>query len=224
MISLSNICKGYAGDTYKITALENITIDIHDGDFVSIMGRSGSGKTTLLNILGFLDKPTSGKFIYDDMDVSDLSMKKMWKLRRENIGFVFQNFALIENNTVFENTILPLQAVNVPRKQAIKMTNEILTSLGIYDLKKKYPGQISGGQKQRVAIARALIANPKMILADEPTGALDSETGNEIMDIFKEINKEGKTVVIVTHDEKISAKTKRRIRLEESKIVEDICL
>lgn len=208
MISLSNICKVYAGDTYKITALENITIDIHDGDFVSIMGRSGSGKTTLLNILGFLDKPTSGKFIYDDMDVSDLSMKKMWKLRRENIGFVFQNFALIENNTVFENTILPLQAVNVPRKQAIKMTNEILTSLGIYDLKKKYPGQISGGQKQRVAIARALIANPKMILADEPTGALDSETGNEIMDIFKEINKEGKTVVIVTHDEKISAKTK----------------
>lgn len=224
MISLSNICKVYTGDTYKITALENITIDIHDGDFVSIMGRSGSGKTTLLNILGFLDKPTSGKFIYDDMDVSDLSMKKMWKLRRENIGFVFQNFALIENNTVFENTILPLQAVNVPRKQAIKMTNEILTSLGIYDLKKKYPGQISGGQKQRVAIARALIANPKMILADEPTGALDSETGNEIMDIFKEINKEGKTVVIVTHDEKISAKTKRRIRLEESKIVEDICL
>lgn len=224
MISLSNVCKVYAGDTYKITALDNITIDIHDGDFVSIMGRSGSGKTTLLNILGFLDKPTSGRFVYDDIDVSDLSMKKMWKLRRDNIGFVFQNFALIENNTVFENTILPLQAINVPRKQAIKMTNEILTSVGIYDLKKKYPGQISGGQKQRVAIARALIANPKMILADEPTGALDSETGNEIMDIFKEINKEGKTVVIVTHDEKIAAKTKRRIRLEESKIVEDIYL
>lgn len=224
MISLSNVCKVYAGDTYKITALDNITIDIHDGDFVSIMGRSGSGKTTLLNILGFLDKPTSGRFVYDDIDVSDLSMKKMWKLRRDNIGFVFQNFALIENNTVFENTILPLQAINVPRKQAIKMTNEILTSVGIYDLKKKYPGQISGGQKQRVAIARALIGNPKMILADEPTGALDSETGNEIMDIFKEINKEGKTVVIVTHDEKIAAKTKRRIRLEESKIVEDIYL
>lgn len=136
------------------------------------MGRSGSGKTTLLNILGFLDKPTSGRFIYDDMDVSDLSMKKMWKLRRENVGFVFQNFALIENNTVFENAILPLQATNVPRKQAIKMTNEILKRVGIYDLKKKYPGQISGGQKQRVAIARALIGNPKMILADEPTGAL----------------------------------------------------
>lgn len=136
------------------------------------MGRSGSGKTTLLNILGFLDKPTSGRFIYDDMDVSDLSMKKMWKLRRENVGFVFQNFALIENNTVFENAILPLQATNVPRKQAIKMTNEILKRVGNYDLKKKYPGQISGGQKQRVAIARALIGNPKMILADEPTGAL----------------------------------------------------
>lgn len=224
MISMSNICKVYTGDTYKITAIDNISLVINDGEFVSIMGRSGSGKTTLLNILGFLDKPSSGEFIYDGMDVSDLSMKKMWKLRRENIGFVFQNFALIENNTVFENTILPLQAVNVPRKQAIKMTNEILERVGIYDLKKKYPGQISGGQKQRVAIARALIGNPKIILADEPTGALDSDTGNEIMDIFKEINKEGKTVVIVTHDEKIASKTKRIIRLEQSKILEDILL
>ncbi len=221
MISMSNVCKIYAGDTYKITALEDINIDICDGEFVSIMGRSGSGKTTLLNILGFLDKPTSGTFLYDDLDVSDLSMKKMWKLRRENVGFVFQNFALIENNTVFENTILPLQAINIPRKQAIQRTNEILTKVGIYNLKKKYPGQISGGQKQRVAIARALIGNPKLILADEPTGALDSETGNEIMDIFEEINKEGKTVIIVTHDEKIAAKTRRCIRLEQSKVLED---
>lgn len=221
MISMSNVCKIYAGDTYKITALEDINIDICDGEFVSIMGRSGSGKTTLLNILSFLDKPTSGTFLYDDLDVSDLSMKKMWKLRRENVGFVFQNFALIENNTVFENTILPLQAINIPRKQAIQRTNEILTKVGIYNLKKKYPGQISGGQKQRVAIARALIGNPKLILADEPTGALDSETGNEIMDIFEEINKEGKTVIIVTHDEKIAAKTRRCIRLEQSKVLED---
>lgn len=222
MISMSEVCKVYSGDTYKITALDKVSIDIQDGEFVSIMGRSGSGKTTLLNIIGFLDKPTSGSFVFDDVDASDLSVKKMWKLRRENIGFVFQNFALIENNTVFENTILPLQAVNVPRKQAITMANEILTRVGIYDLKKKYPGQISGGQKQRVAIARALIGNPKIILADEPTGALDSETGNEIMDIFKEINKEGKTVIVVTHDEKIAAKTKRCIHLEEAKVVEDV--
>lgn len=222
MIRMSEVCKVYSGDTYKITALDKVSIDIQDGEFVSIMGRSGSGKTTLLNIIGFLDKPTSGSFVFDDVDASDLSVKKMWKLRRENIGFVFQNFALIENNTVFENTILPLQAVNVPRKQAITMANEILTRVGIYDLKKKYPGQISGGQKQRVAIARALIGNPKIILADEPTGALDSETGNEIMDIFKEINKEGKTVIVVTHDEKIAAKTKRCIHLEEAKVVEDV--
>lgn len=222
MISMSEVCKVYSGDTYKITALDKVSIDIQDGEFVSIMGRSGSGKTTLLNIIGFLDQPTSGSFIFDDVDASDLSVKKMWKLRRENVGFVFQNFALIENNTVFENTILPLQAVNVPRKQAIAMANEILTRVGIYDLKKKYPGQISGGQKQRVAIARALIGNPKIILADEPTGALDSETGNEIMDIFKEINKEGKTVIVVTHDEKIAAKTKRCIHLEEAKVVEDV--
>lgn len=224
MISMTKICKVYAGDTYRITALNDINIDIDDGEFVSIMGRSGSGKTTLLNILGFLDKPTSGSFIFDNVDVSDISIKNMWKLRRKNVGFVFQNFALIENNTVFENTILPLQAINIPRKQAIKMTDEILERVGIYELKKKYPGQISGGQKQRVAIARALIANPKIILADEPTGALDSETGNEILDIFKEINKEGKTVVIVTHDEKIAAKTKRCIKLEGGKVLEDMLL
>lgn len=224
MIKMSNICKVYAGDTYRITALDGINVDINDGEFVSIMGRSGSGKTTLLNILGFLDKPTSGSFVFDDVDVSDISVKNMWKLRRKNVGFVFQNFALIENNTVFENTILPLQAINTPRKQAIKMADEILERVGIYDLKKKYPGQISGGQKQRVAIARALIGNPKIILADEPTGALDSETGNEIMDIFKEINKEGKTVVIVTHDEKIAAKTNRCIRLENAKVLEDVLI
>lgn len=222
MIRMSNICKVYAGDTYRITALDDINLDINNGEFVSIMGRSGSGKTTLLNILGFLDKPTSGCFIFDNVDVSEISVKKMWKLRRKNVGFVFQNFALIENNTVFENTILPLQAINIPCKKAIKRTEEILERVGIYDLKNKYPGQISGGQKQRVAIARALIGNPKIILADEPTGALDSETGNEIMDIFKEVNKDGKTVVIVTHDEKIAAKTKRCIRLEDAKVLEDI--
>lgn len=224
MIKMSNICKVYAGDTYRITALDGINVDINDGEFVSIMGRSGSGKTTLLNILGFLDKPTSGSFVFDDVEVSDISVKNMWKLRRKNVGFVFQNFALIENNTVFENAILPLQAINTPRKQAIKMADEILERVGIYDLKKKYPGQISGGQKQRVAIARALIGKPKIILADEPTGALDSETGNEIMDIFKEINKEGKTVVIVTHDEKIAAKTNRCIRLENAKVLEDVLI
>lgn len=221
MIRLENIQKLYEGDTYKIQALENITLTIGEGEFVSIMGRSGSGKTTLLNIIGFLDTATGGSFVFDGEDVSHISGKKLWKYRRENIGFVFQNFALIDHNTVLENVLLPLQAVNVPGKEALKRANTLLERMEITELKHKYPGQISGGQKQRVAIARALIGNPKIILADEPTGALDADTAEEIMKIFQEIHAQGKTVVIVTHDDKIAQKTERLIRLEKANIVED---
>lgn len=221
MIQLENIQKFYEGDTYKIQALENITLTIGEGEFVSIMGRSGSGKTTLLNIIGFLDTATGGSFVFDGEDVSHISGKKLWKYRRENIGFVFQNFALIDHNTVLENVLLPLQAVNVPGKEALKRATTLLERMEIAELKHKYPGQISGGQKQRVAIARALIGNPKIILADEPTGALDADTAEEIMKIFQEIHAQGKTVVIVTHDDKIAQKTKRLIRLEKANIVED---
>ena len=221
MIQLENISKVYEGDTYKIQALQDITLTIEKGEFVSIMGRSGSGKTTLLNIIGFLDTATSGFFKFGENDVSHISSKKLWKFRRENIGFVFQNFALIDHNTVLENVVLPLQAMNVSGKEALKKANILLERMGIADMNHKYPSQISGGQKQRVAIARALVANPPIILADEPTGALDVGTAEEIMQIFREINEQGKTVVIVTHDDKIAAKTKRLIRLETAKIVED---
>lgn len=221
MIRIENINKIYEGDTYKIQALKNISLNINEGELVSIMGRSGSGKTTLLNIIGFLDTPTSGKFYFGDMDVSQISAKRLWKYRRENIGFVFQSFALIEHNSVFENVMLPLEARNISRKEARKIVDELLERVGIRELRNKYPAQISGGQKQRVAIARALAANPRLVLADEPTGALDADTGNEILNLFKEINEQGKTVIIVTHDEKIAAKTKRLIRLEQSVIVDD---
>mgnify|MGYP004457681131 FL=1 len=221
MIRLENINKLYEGDTYKIQALQGITLTIGEGEFVSIMGRSGSGKTTLLNIIGFLDTATSGTFLFGGKDVSHISSKNLWRYRRENIGFVFQNFALIDHNTVLENVILPLQAMNVSRREAVKKADRLLDRMGIAEMKHKYPSQISGGQKQRVAIARALVADPKIILADEPTGALDADTAAEIMQIFQEIHAQGKTVVIVTHDDKIAAKTNRLIRLEKGTIVED---
>lgn len=221
MIRLENINKLYEGDTYKIQALQDITLTIGEGEFVSIMGRSGSGKTTLLNILGFLDTTTSGTFLFGGKDVSHISSKNLWRYRRENIGFVFQNFALIDHNTVLENVILPLQAMNVSRREAVKKADRLLDRMGIAEMKHKYPSQISGGQKQRVAIARALVADPKIILADEPTGALDADTAEEIMQIFQEIHAQGKTVVIVTHDDKIAAKTNRLIRLAKGTIVED---
>lgn len=221
MIRLENINKLYEGDTYKIQALQDITLTIGEGEFVSIMGRSGSGKTTLLNIIGFLDTATSGTFLFGGKDVSHISSKNLWRYRRENIGFVFQNFALIDHNTVLENVILPLQAMNVSRREAVKKADHLLDRMGIAEMKHKYPSQISGGQKQRVAIARALVADPKIILADEPTGALDADTAEEIMQIFQEIHAQGKTVVIVTHDDKIAAKTNHLIRLEKGTIVED---
>ena len=221
MIRLENINKLYEGDTYKIQALQDITLTIGEGEFVSIMGRSGSGKTTLLNIIGFLDTATSGTFLFGGKDVSHISSKNLWRYRRENIGFVFQNFALIDHNTVLENVILPLQAMNVSRREAVKKADRLLDRMGIAEMKHKYPSQISGGQKQRVAIARVLVADPKIILADEPTGALDADTAEEIMQIFQEIHAQGKTVVIVTHDDKIAAKTNRLIRLEKGTIVED---
>lgn len=166
MIRLENINKLYEGDTYKIQALQDITLTIGEGEFVSIMGRSGSGKTTLLNIIGFLDTATSGTFLFGGKDVSHISSKNLWRYRRENIGFVFQNFALIDHNTVLENVILPLQAMNVSRREAVKKADHLLDRMGIAEMKHKYPSQISGGQKQRVAIARALVADPKIILAD----------------------------------------------------------
>jgi putative ABC transport system ATP-binding protein len=223
MIKLNNVNKVYEGDTYKIQALKNINLDIEEGEFISIMGRSGSGKTTLLNIIGFLDVPTSGKFTFMGEDVSDISDKKLWRYRRDNIGFVFQNFALINHCNVFDNIALPLEAVGVSHREKIRKVNDILDMVGISELKNKYPGQISGGQKQRVAIARALVGNPNIILADEPTGALDTSTGDDILSIFKDINDNGKTVIIVTHDEKVANQTNRLIKLEKGCIVYDMC-
>ena len=221
MIQLNEVNKYYIGDTYKVHALDSISFSISEGEFVSVMGRSGSGKTTLLNILGFLDVPSSGEFLFLDQDVSKLSQKELWRFRRDYIGFVFQHFALINHCTVMENAALPLEATGVKRKERSHRVCDVLDMLGILDLKDKYPGRISGGQRQRVAIARALVCNPKIILADEPTGALDQNTGSELLDILAEVNKMGKTIVLVTHDEKIAQRTKRIITIDTGRVVSD---
>lgn len=221
MIRLENINKIYRGDMYSIQALENVSLSVNEGEYIAIMGRSGSGKTTLLNIMGFLDVPTEGKFFFMDEDVSNLSSKQLWKHRRNHIGFVFQHFVLINHCTVYENVALPLNARGLSSKECRKKVCAQLEQLGILDLKDKYPGQISGGQKQRVAIARALVGNPKLILADEPTGALDYNTGLELMSIFEQIHKSGKTIILVTHDKNIAQHTERLITIEDTKLVED---
>ena len=213
--------KYYKGDTYKVQALKKISLDIEEGEYLSIMGRSGSGKTTLLNILGFLDTPTGGSFEFLGEEVSNLSVKKLWEYRKNNVAFVFQHFALMNQKTVFDNVALPLCAKGVSGKKAKPLVEEQLEKLGIKDLEYKYPTQISGGQKQRVAIARALVAKAKLLLADEPTGALDYGTGQELMEIFHEIHKQGTTIVLVTHDRNIAEQTNRIVTIQDSEIVDD---
>ncbi len=221
MIKLENISKIYKGDTYEIQALDDVSLEINKGDFLSIMGRSGSGKTTLLNIIGFLSSFNDGKFYFKDEDVSRLKIKHMWRYRRDNVGFIFQNFALIDHLTVFENISIPLEGQGVRRKKRKEIIDDMLKKMGIEELSNKYPGQISGGQRQRVAIARALVTDNDLILADEPTGALDSSTAKDIMDVLTQINKKGKTVVVVTHDRTIAEMTNRIVTLEDGKIVSD---
>ena len=223
MIKLTNINKSYKGETYSIKALEDISLSVSEGEFIAIMGRSGSGKTTLLNILGFLDVFTEGEFIFMGEDVSRLSPRQLWKYRKNHIGFIFQHFALIDHCTVYENTVLPLSARGISKKECKRRVYESLEQLGILDLKDKYPAQISGGQKQRVAIARALVGNPQLILADEPTGALDYNTGLELMNIFEQIHKAGKTIIMVTHDKNIAQHTERIITIEDAKLISDCC-
>ena len=204
MIRLENIMKIYNEKVDDTKALDDVSLKIEDGEFVAVMGASGSGKSTLLKIIGCMDTPTAGKYFLDNTEVTVASRSQVHKLRKEKIGYVFQHFALMDYYTAYENIELPLLAANVKRKDRKMIILKQMEHLGILSERNKLPGKMSGGQQQRVAIARALVTNADIILADEPTGALDQKTGHEVLELLKEINKSGKTVIIVTHDEGIA--------------------
>ena len=204
-LKLTNICKKYETDKDKIqVVLDNIDIKIKDGEMLAIMGKSGAGKSTLLHIIGLLDVCDSGDYFLDEVNVSGLSNKERAKIRNEKIGFVLQDFGLVEEDTVIENVCLPLMLGKTPIKKIREIAIDKMEKVGVGDLKNKKVSVLSGGEKQRVAIARALVCDPDYIIADEPTGALDSKNAEKIMGILKKLNQEGKTVIIVTHDEAVA--------------------
>ena len=221
MIRLENISKIYDAKIDTTKALDNVSLQINDGELVAIMGPSGSGKSTLLNILGCMDTATEGKYYVDDVEVSMLKKSQRDSFRKKNIGFVFQHFALMGYDTAYENIELPLIANNVRKSERKKIVQQQLEHLGITSQRNKLPKKMSGGQQQRVAIARALVTNVDLILADEPTGALDQKTGQEVLALLKEINSTGKTVIIVNHDEKIADDCNRVIMIQDGRIRDD---
>lgn len=220
MIVLEKVSKIYSTSKDVTRALDCIDLKICDGEIVAIMGASGSGKTTLLNILGTMDRVTDGKYFNNNTEISKLRTKDLNEYRKSNISFVFQNFELLNDFTVFENVEMPLKARRIPKDDRKRIVSDALIKLDIIDLKDKYPQEISGGQKQRVAIARAYVCDTSIILADEPTGSLDKENGEMVMQLLKEINREGKTVVVVTHSQEVAEQCQRIITIRDGKIYE----
>lgn len=218
MIRLENISKEYKVDRQKIRVLDNINLEIKDNEFIAIMGASGSGKTTLLNIIGCMDKASYGTYYLDDRLVSSLNDNELSEIRTNKITFVFQNFALMDKYTAYENIELPLVAKKVKKKERKKKILEVAKQLGIENQLNKLPTQMSGGQQQRIAIARSLVSGANIILADEPTGALDNKNGIELMKILKELNELGKTIVLVTHDVEIAKNAKKIIYIKDGRI------
>lgn len=222
MIKIENLCKSFRTTEVETIALNNISLKVEDKEFVAIMGPSGCGKSTLLNILGLLDNPTSGTYYLGDTEVGHLKEKDRTNVRKGNIGFVFQSFNLIDELNVFENVELPLTYLNIPAAERKQRVTEILQRMAISHRAKHYPQQLSGGQQQRVAIARAVVSNPRIILADEPTGNLDSKNGMEVMELLTELNKEGTTIVMVTHSQRDAGFADRAINLFDGQIVSSI--
>lgn len=219
MIKIINLTKIFRTESVQTTALNEVSLEISQGEFVAIMGPSGCGKSTLLNMIGLLDNPTSGELWFMDQEVSRYSENDRTDLRNGNLGFVFQSFNLIDELTVFENVELPLLYAGVSTRERVKRVNEALERMQIAHRTEHYPQQLSGGQQQRVAIARAIVTNPRIILADEPTGNLDSTNGNEVMNLLKELNHDGATVVMVTHSEENAREAERIIRMMDGYIL-----
>ncbi|AKI36163.1 TPA: ABC transporter ATP-binding protein [Streptococcus pyogenes] len=218
MLNLKDIRKSYHLGTEEFAILKGIDLEVNEGDFLAIMGPSGSGKSTLMNIIGCLDKPGSGSYAIEGRDVSSLSDNELADLRNQKIGFVFQNFNLMPKLTACQNVELPLTYMNVPKKDRRKRALEMLKLVGLEERSEFKPMELSGGQKQRVAIARALVTNPSFILGDEPTGALDTKTSVQIMDLFKQFNDNGKTIIIITHEPEVAALCKKTVILRDGNI------
>jgi len=222
LIKAENLTKTYLLGEVEVHALRNISLSISKGEFVSIMGASGSGKSTFMNLLGCLDTPTKGKYFFEGIDVSNLNKDELANIRNKKIGFVFQNFNLLPRTSAIENVELPLFYTSLNNKERIERAKESLEKVGLAERMHHYPNQLSGGQQQRVAIARALVNNPSIILADEPTGNLDSHTSIEIMQLFQSLNKNGITIILVTHEPDIAQYSKRIITFRDGKIKSDV--
>lgn len=221
LIEIRDMCKIYNPGENEVRALDHVSLTIDENEFVAIIGQSGSGKSTLMNMLGCLDVPTDGTYILNGQDVSGLSDDELSDIRNKEIGFIFQGFNLIAGLTALENVELPLIYRGVSKKERVKLADTALEKVGLGARKSHKPSEMSGGQQQRVAIARAIAQAPPVILADEPTGNLDSGSTKEIMEILRDLHKEGRTVILITHDNEIAAKAKRIIRIMDGKIVDD---
>ncbi len=222
IIHLENIVKNYKVGTQVVRALRSVSIDIYKGEYVAIMGASGSGKSTLMNIVGCLDTPSSGRYVLNGKDVSSLTDDRLAEIRNSDIGFVFQVFNLLPRNTALENVMLPLVYSGIRKAERKKRAEETLVDVGLEDRMTHRPNELSGGQRQRVAIARALVNKPALLLADEPTGNLDSKISEEIMKLFADIHSKGNTLVMVTHEEDIALHAHRIIRLKDGEVESDI--
>ncbi|TQV89367.1 ABC transporter ATP-binding protein [Aliikangiella coralliicola] len=219
MLALKNISKIFRTDEVETTALDQINIEIEEGEFVAVMGPSGCGKSTLLNVVGMLDNPSSGEYWFQGKDISDGSERELAEIRKRNLGFIFQSFNLIDELTVFENVELPLIYQGISKSERKKQVNEVLEKTQIAHRSGHYPQQLSGGQQQRVAVARAVVVNPAFILADEPTGNLDSKNGADVMSLLTQLNGEGTTIIMVTHSQEHADCANRTINLFDGKVV-----
>ena len=218
ILELKNIYKSYGDGKLEVPVLFDINMQVEDGEYIAIMGPSGSGKSTLMNIIGCLDEPTSGKYMLNGSDITDMTQNQLSEIRNTTIGFVFQNFNLLPRETALENVALPMIYAKIPMKERLERARQALEAVGLADRADFKPTELSGGQKQRVAIARAMIMQPKLLLADEPTGALDSTSGKQLMELFDQLNESGVTIVMITHDSEIASRAKKVYLIRDGRL------